>query len=109
VPLVAGFEDEVPLLRVHDLIAELRSHASLKDIAVLVLVRVTVKRSGERPRGDRMLDKGETPTRFLTPDHEPNTNRSEVNGFPIVRPEDARALRGLEAMRLGSCRIIGRR
>jgi hypothetical protein len=56
-----------------------------------------------------MLDKGETPTRFLTPDHEPNTNRSEVNGFPIVRPEDARALRGLEAMRLGSCRIIGRR
>src|SRR5918998_5377807 len=59
VPLVAGFEDEVSLLRVYDLIAEQRPHASLKDVAVLVLVRVTVKRGGECPRRDRMLDERE--------------------------------------------------
>src|SRR3954462_6997028 len=51
VPLVAGFEDEIPLLRVHDLISELRSHTPFKDVAVLVLVCVPVKRGDERPRG----------------------------------------------------------
>src|ERR687898_783685 len=107
VPLVTGFEDEIPLLRIHDLISELRSHAPFKDVAVLVLVSVTVKWSSERPRGDRMLHEGEPPTGFLTPNHEPYAKRPEVDSFPVVGPEDAWALRGLEAMRDGSCRIIG--
>jgi hypothetical protein len=106
VPLVAGFEDEIPLLRVHDLIAEQRSHASLKDIAVLVLVRVTVERGGECPWRDRMLDEREPTTGFLAPNHESNADGAEVDGFPIVGPEDARALRGLKAIRVGSCRIV---
>src|SRR5687767_4304914 len=66
VPLVTGFEDEIPLLRIHDLISELRSHAPFKDVAVLVLVSVSVKWSSERPRGDRMLHKGKPTTGFLT-------------------------------------------
>jgi hypothetical protein len=37
-PLASGLEDEVPLSRVHDIVAELRSQASLEDVAVLVLV-----------------------------------------------------------------------
>src|ERR671910_801158 len=109
VPLVAGFEDEIPLLRVHDLISELRSHTPFKDVAVLVLVCVPVKRGDERPRGDRMLHKGEPTPGLLDPHHKPDTEGLEVESFPIVGPEDARALRGLEAMRVGSCRIIGRR
>jgi hypothetical protein len=70
---------------------------------------VTVKWSSERPRGDRMLHKGESPTGFLTPNHKPNPKRSKISSFAVVGPEDAWALRGLEAMRVGSCRIIGRR
>ena len=53
--LLAGFENEIPFLCVHNLIAELRPHASLEDVAVLVLVCVPVKRSDERSRGDWML------------------------------------------------------
>jgi hypothetical protein len=109
VPLVTGVEDEIHLLRIHDLISELRSHAPFKDVAVLVLVSMTVKWSSEGPRGDRMLHKGKPTTGFLTPNHEPNPKRAKVDSFPVVGPEDAWALRGLEAMRVGSCRIIGRR
>src|SRR3712207_3195347 len=109
VPLVAGFEDEIPLLRVYGLISELRPHTPFKDVAVLILVCVPVKRSDERPRRDRMLNEGEPTPGFLTPNHEPNPKRSEVESFPVVGPEDARALGRLEAMRVGSCRIIGRR
>jgi hypothetical protein len=54
-----------------------------------------------------MLHKGKPPTGFLTPNHKPNPNRSKVDSFPVVGPEDAWALRDLEAMRVGSCRIIG--
>src|ERR687894_3161090 len=83
VPLVAGFEDEIPLLRVYDLISELRPHTPFKDVAVLVLVCVPVKRGDERPRGDRMLHKGEPTTGFLTPNHEPNPKRAEVESLPV--------------------------
>lgn len=51
VPLIAGFEDEVSFVRVDDLVAELRPHTSLKDVAVLVLVGVAVQRRYECPRG----------------------------------------------------------
>src|SRR5215204_372368 len=108
VPLVTGFEDEIPLLRIHDLISELRSHAPFKDVAVLVLVSVTVKWSSERPRGDRMLHKGEPPTGFLTPNHKPNPKRSKISSFPVVGPEHARALRHHEAIRVSSSGIIER-
>src|SRR5215213_4789721 len=86
VPLVTGFEDEIPLLRIHDLISELRSHAPFKDVAVLVLVSVTVKWSNERPRGDRMLHKGESPTGFLTPNHKPNPKDPKSAAFPSLGP-----------------------
>src|SRR5919107_390063 len=99
VPLLAGFEDEIPLLRIHDLISELRPHAPFKDVAVLVLVRVPVKRGDERPRGDRMLHKGEPTPGLLDPHHKPDTEGPEVESFPVVGPDDARTLRGLEAMR----------
>ena len=46
--LIAGFEDEIPLLRIHDFITEPCSHTSFKDVAVLILVRVTVEWSSER-------------------------------------------------------------
>src|SRR5215213_2892246 len=101
VPLVAGLEDEVALCRVDDLVAELCAHAPLQDVAVLVLVRVAMKRCGECSRGDRMLDEGEPPAGFLAPDHEPNAERSEIDSLPVARPEDARAPRG--------CRTVGRR
>src|SRR3712207_2364309 len=97
---------EIYTLSLHD---ALPIYAPFKDVAVLVLVSVTVKWSNERPRGDRMLHEGEPPTGFLTPNHKPNPKRSKVDSFPVVGPEDARVLRGLEAMRVGSCRIIGRR
>jgi type I restriction enzyme, R subunit len=79
VPLGARFEDEVPLFRVDDLIAKLRSHASLEDVAVLVLVRMTVERSDERPRGDRMLNEGESSPGLLAPDHKPNARHGVVD------------------------------
>src|SRR3712207_3451604 len=94
-PLVTGFEDEIPFLRVHNLIAELRPHASLEDVAILILVCVPVKRSDERPRGDRMLNEGESPAGFLTPNHKPNAKRPEVDSFPVIGSEDTRALRAL--------------
>jgi hypothetical protein len=56
-----------------------------------------------------MLHEGKPTTGFLTPNHKPDTEGPEVESFPVVGPEDAWALRGLEAMRVGSCRIIGRR
>jgi hypothetical protein len=66
VPLFAGFEDEVSLLRVHDLIAELRSHASLKDVAVLVLVCVTVKiLGGLLPRSVETINRTASDLRLL--------------------------------------------
>src|ERR687898_3338476 len=95
VPLVTGFEDEISLLRIHDLISEQRSHAPFKDVTVLILVSVTVKRSDERPRGDRMLNEGESPAGFLTPNHKPNAKRAEVDTFPVIGSEDTRALRAL--------------
>ena len=56
-----------------------------------------------------MLHKGKPTTGFLTPNHKPNTKRAKVESFSVVGPEDAWALRGLEAMRVGSYRIIGGR
>src|SRR5215212_1497763 len=109
VPLVAGLEDEVTLSRIDDLIAELCPHTTLQDVAVLVLVRVTMERGSERSRGDRMLNEGEPTAGFFAPDHEPNAKRSEIYGLPITGPEDARALGAVDPVRLGGCRIVGGR
>jgi hypothetical protein len=56
-----------------------------------------------------MLDEGEPLTGFLALNHEPNTEGSEIDGFPVLGPYDARVPRGLEATRLGSWRVVGRR
>ena len=53
-----------------------------------------------------MLDEREPTAGFLAPNHESNADGAEVDSFSIVGPEDARALRGLKAIRVGSCRIV---
>ena len=56
-----------------------------------------------------MLDEREPTAGFLAPNHASNADGPEIDSFSIVGPKNARPLRGLEAMRVGSCRIIGRR
>src|SRR5215210_5735672 len=91
VPLIAGFEDEGADIRVHDGVAEQGPHPALEDVAVLVLVGVTMKRGGESSRGDRVLYQGETPSRLLAPNHKPNTEGAEINELPVARPDHARS------------------
>jgi len=94
VPLITGLEDEASCIRVYHLVAELRPRAPLQDVAVLVLVGVAMKRGGERPRGDWVLDEREPSSRLLPPDHEPDAEGSEIHGLAITGPNDARTLQG---------------
>src|SRR2546430_14944784 len=45
------------------LVAHHGAHATAEDVGVLVLVTVGVDGGGERPRGDRVLDESEAPSR----------------------------------------------
>jgi len=60
VPSVAGLEDEVARLREDCSSTKPGSHLALQHIALFVLTRVTMQRSGEVPRRDRVLNERET-------------------------------------------------
>ena len=89
VPLVARLEDEVADLAEDDLVAELRADAALQDEAVLVLVRVAVRRRRERPPGHRVLDEREPAAGLVAVDHEPHADRAEA--ARRLRPWDPEA------------------
>ena len=97
VPLVAGFEHQVAHLGVDHVVVELRSESALDHIAVLVLTAVTVKRRAQVMGRYRVLDHGEATPGLLTPDHEPHAASAKIPCLTILRADDARPLRCIEA------------
>src|SRR5215207_5342755 len=96
-PLAARLEDEVAWVREDDLVAELRAHPSLEDVAVLVLIRMAMHGRGQRSRLERMLNERELTPGLLPVDHEADAEPPEVDGVPIVGSDDLRPVRhGLE-------------
>src|SRR5207247_496889 len=84
VPLIARLEHQVAGICVDDLVAQRRTEPALEDKTVLVLSCVAMQGSREMPWRDRMLDQGETTTRFVTPHHESNATRSEIDHLSVV-------------------------
>jgi len=100
VPLPARLEDEVADIGEHDVVAELRAHATLDDVAVLVLVRVPVQRRAQPARRDRVLDKREASAGLGAPDHESHAEGGEVDTRAVGGADEAGSLACIEARAL---------
>ena len=90
VPLSTRLVDELARPCLQMLVTEKRAHATFDDEAVFVLVRVAMKRRGERSCGHRVLDEREAPAGLVCIDHEPNADASEKAGLAVCRPYDLR-------------------
>src|SRR5690349_2854055 len=89
VPLVAWLEHQVASTGLDNVVAQQRSHPSLKHEAVLVLARVTVQRRSERPWRHRMLEKREPIARFGAVDQKAHANAAEKDVVAVRRPDNS--------------------
>src|SRR5579864_601908 len=88
VPLVVWREHQMTRTGVQYLVAKGRTHTSLQDVAVLVLVRVSMQRCSQRARGHRVLDHGEGAVRVLAVNHEPDADAPQEPSLAVARPND---------------------
>ena len=83
-----GLKIRSPGSPIDDVVAEQRADAPFEHVAVLVLAEMAVQRSGERPRGHRMLDQREVAARLGAVDHEPHADAAEESRLAVLRSHD---------------------